>query len=175
LPYAQVPNLTPSRHRRQGDCRAAEAHQEASHDAAHHDDNRHDFDPGSTTPSGFVGPAEAYPNPQLTPGTMNPAVTQANITQNICKVGWSTSTVRDTQSTPAEKNTTYQTYGIPHPTNNSGANQTCELDHLISIENGGGDGLKNIWPECGPANVALAKRFQDERRRRKLRAQRHPF
>lgn len=113
----------------------------------------------NTPISGFLGKPEMYPNPTLTPGATNPDVTQDSIAENICKIGWSTKTVRDTQTTPAEKATTYNTYGIPHPKNNSGANQTCELDHLISIENGGADSLDNIWPECGPAGVPLAKRY----------------
>jgi hypothetical protein len=109
--------------------------------------------------SSFVGQPALYPDPKLTPGATNPDVTQANIAENICKIGWSTKEVRDTQTTPAQKTTTYKTYGIPHPKNNTGANQVCELDHLISIENGGADSLDNIWPECGPDGVPLAKRY----------------
>ena len=114
---------------------------------------------GGTATTTFVGAHEMYSDRKLTPGATNPAVTQDNISQNICKLGWSTGLVRDTQSTPAEKATTYKAYGIPHPKSNTGPNQTCELDHLISIENGGADSLDNIWPECGPANVLLAKRY----------------
>ena len=114
---------------------------------------------GSAATTGRAGPSEAYADPKLTPGATNPAVTQANIAQNICKIGWSTGSLRDTQTTPAQKATTYAAYGIPHPKNNTGPNQTCELDHLISIENGGADTLNNIWPECGPANITIAKRY----------------
>lgn len=42
---------------------------------------------------------------------------------------------------------------------NTGRTQTCELDHLISIELGGADTLDNIWPQCGPRGVVLPKRF----------------
>jgi len=45
------------------------------------------------------------------------------------------------------------------PTNNKGANQTCELDHLVSLELGGSDTLDNIWPQCGPAGAVLRARF----------------
>lgn len=34
-----------------------------------------------------------------------------------------------------------------------------ELDHLISLGLGGADTLDNIWPQCGPKGVALAKRY----------------
>jgi hypothetical protein len=48
---------------------------------------------------------------------------------------------------------------IKHPKNNTGSTQTCELDHLVSIELGGADTLDNIWPQCGPSRVILAKRY----------------
>ena len=82
------------------------------------------------------------PDPALTPGEVNPAITQSNIAETICNKAWSTGSVRDTVSSEEQKAKTYLTYHIPHPTNNTGQNQTCELDHLISIENGGGDGLR---------------------------------
>jgi hypothetical protein len=34
--------------------------------------------------------------------------------------------------------------------NNTGSNQKCELDHLISLEIGSADDLSNIWPQCSP-------------------------
>jgi hypothetical protein len=37
--------------------------------------------------------------------------------------------------------------------------QTCELDHLISLELGGADTLDNIWPQCGPPGRVLRERF----------------
>jgi hypothetical protein len=62
-------------------------------------------------------------------------------------------------TTAHEKAATYGWYNIPHPSHNTGANQTCELDHLVSLELGGADSLINLWPECGPDGVALAERF----------------
>ena len=92
------------------------------------------------------GPPEAYARPDLTPGSVNPDFTQENIATTLCSKKWGTDSVRNTDTTESEKAKTYTTYDIPHPKNNTGANQTCELDHLISLENGGGDGLDNIWP-----------------------------
>jgi hypothetical protein len=48
----------------------------------------------------------------------------------------------------------------PH---NSGENQICELDHVISLELGGADTLDNISPQCGPSGVALRERFFKEK------------
>ena len=54
-------------------------------------------------------------------------------------------------------------YNLPHPSNNSGEAQICELDHLISLELGGADTLDNIWPQCGPSGVSLPQRFFKEK------------
>jgi hypothetical protein len=111
------------------------------------------------TPVEQLRELKILPDPNLTPGETNSDVTQDNIGDTICSKSFSTGSVRDTESTPHQKASTYDTYHVPHPQNNTGANQTCELDHLISLENGGGDGLDNIWPECGPANVSLNQRW----------------
>jgi hypothetical protein len=104
-----------------------------------------------------------YPNRFITPGETNPAITQATIGQTICSKHWSTKSVRDTQSTPAQKAGQYAAYHIVKPKQNSGQNQTCELDHLVSLELGGSDSLANIWPECGPAGVPLNQRYFKEK------------
>lgn len=115
----------------------------------------------------FQSPSPVYsgiadvrlPDPKLTPGATNPTITDSNVDQTICSKDFRTGSVRDAQSSAAQKNTTYALYKIPHPANNTGANQTCELDHLISLELGGSDALVNIWPECGPAGVPLKQRY----------------
>ena len=112
-----------------------------------------------SVPEGYAGKAGMYPDPDITPGDTNPDVTQDSIQRNVCKIGWSTSSVRNTATTEEDKAKTYDNYGIPHPKNNEGPNQVCELDHLISIENGGSDSIKNIWPQCGPGGVLLPKRY----------------
>jgi hypothetical protein len=70
-----------------------------------------------------------------------------------------TSCVRDGASTAGEKNKTYDWYAIKQPAHNVGKTQTCELDHLISIELGGADTVDNIWPQCGPKGVVRARRY----------------
>jgi hypothetical protein len=51
------------------------------------------------------------------------------------------------------KGKTYASYGIARPNNNTGASQTCELDHVVPLEIGGADTIDNIWPQCGPKSV----------------------
>jgi hypothetical protein len=95
------------------------------------------------------------PDPQCTPGATNPTLT-AKVLQNP---DFRTGCVRDNATTAGQKAQTYQWYSTPHPKDNKGVKQTCELDHLISLELGGADTLDNIWPQCGPKGVVLKSRF----------------
>jgi hypothetical protein len=97
-----------------------------------------------------AGPDKMYPNPTLTPGAINPEITQSNIAQTICHKGWKTGTERDKTTSEAQKEKTYKSYNITPPPHDTGQDQECELDHLISLENGGADSIENIWPQCGP-------------------------
>ncbi len=95
------------------------------------------------------------PDPACTPGAVNPTVT----TEVLQNPSFRTICVRSQATTESQKASTYQFYGIPHPPQNTGAHQTCELDHLISLELGGADTLDNIWPQCGPDGVTLSERY----------------
>jgi hypothetical protein len=95
------------------------------------------------------------PDPQCTPGGINPSVT----TDVITNPAWRTECVRNCQSTESEKHVTYRWYGMREPPDNMGENQVCELDHLVPLELGGADALGNIWPQCGPGGVALDARY----------------
>jgi len=95
------------------------------------------------------------PDPKCTPGAINPSVT----VQILKDPSFRTACLRDCVTTESDKFVTYGQYGIPHPKNNQGANQVCELDHLVPLELGGADTLDNIWPQCGPNQVTLAKRY----------------
>jgi hypothetical protein len=87
-------------------------------------------------------PDTVLPDPTCTPGGIDPAVTQANLSTTICKSGY-TSTVRPPSSqTSKAKRAQYAAYGIP-------ANTTSELDHLVSLELGGNNDIANLWPEAG--------------------------
>lgn len=95
------------------------------------------------------------PDPACTPGAINPTVTIEVLQDKKFR----TTCIRDGATTAKQKNSTYGWYSIKHPAKNTGATQTCELDHLISLELGGADTLENIWPQCGPKGVKLVKRY----------------
>jgi len=99
------------------------------------------------------------PDPTCTPGASNPTLTIEVLKDRR----FSTSCVRDAATGQQEKAVTYDWYNLPHPSNNSGQNQICELDHLISLEMGGADTLDNVWPQCGPPGVLLPQRFFKEK------------
>lgn len=95
-----------------------------------------------------VGAARAadlryLPDPVMTPGVANPAVTQDNIHETICVSGW-TKTVRPPVSyTNKLKREQMEAYGY------AGMDpRSMEEDHAISIELGGSPtDPKNLWPE----------------------------
>lgn len=73
------------------------------------------------------------PNPALTPGTFDPTAT----VDKICKKGY-TATVRHV--TEAQRYLVFNEYGLQR----SG---DYEVDHLISLELGGSNDTKNLWPQ----------------------------
>ena len=85
----------------------------------------------------------ALPDPACTPGALNPAVTQTNIAQTICRKGW-TATIRPPVTfTEALKRRQLVEYG-----QKGKSLSLWEEDHLLPLELGGspGDPL-NLWPE----------------------------
>jgi hypothetical protein len=86
----------------------------------------------------------ARPDPHCTPGTLNPAVRQANIEQTICRSGW-TATVRPPERiTEAEKRLSLRAYGDRRPI------WDYEYDHFVPLELGGAtNDRRNLWPEPG--------------------------
>jgi len=98
-----------------------------------------------------------YPVPDAgcTPGAINPSLTLTVLRD----ARFRTACVRDKTSTPTEKEKTYLAYAASKPHPNAGLAQVCELDHLVSLELGGSDGVDNIWPQCGPASVMHDERY----------------
>jgi hypothetical protein len=84
-------------------------------------------------------------SPTLTPGALNPDVTQANIHSTICVTGW-TATIRPPpEYTDALKLKQIREYG------ETGSPSAYEEDHLISLELGGAPrDPRNLWPEPRP-------------------------
>jgi len=83
-------------------------------------------------------------DPRCTPGSIDPAVTQADIYSTICKSGY-TKTVRppESQTERFKFDVAYPAYGDPH-------SEKTELDHLVSLELGGSNDAANLWPEYPP-------------------------
>jgi hypothetical protein len=84
-------------------------------------------------------------SPALTPGALNPDVTQETIGSTICVQGW-TRTVRPPSSyTHALELRQMRAYGESGPTTG------YQEDHFISLELGGAPtDPRNLWPEPQP-------------------------
>jgi len=92
------------------------------------------------------------PDPKLTPGDPLPNVT----TEMVSKPGYAKS-VRDVPE--SEKQKVFAEYGITH----HGPGE-YEVDHLISLELGGSNDIKNLWPEPyhGAWNAHLKDRLENK-------------
>ena len=102
-------------------------------------------DPGKVTgtvPASCHTGAGPTPDPTCTPGAIDPAVTQQNIATTICRSNYTTTVRPSTSQTDKVKAEMYKAYGIKSGT-------TSELDHLVSLELGGSNDVKNLWPEVG--------------------------
>jgi hypothetical protein len=90
-----------------------------------------------------LGPAPA--SWTLTPGVLNPDVTQATIAETICKQGW-TKTIRPPSDYTTElKRKQMRAYG------RAGSLSGFQEDHLISLELGGHPtDPRNLWPQPYP-------------------------
>jgi len=94
-------------------------------------------------PTTRQGDTSIYPVATFTPGKADPTVTQANLADNICNKAWSTESVRPATSvTNKIKVETMKDYGYTDAANH------YELDHLLSLQNGGcPDCKENLWPQ----------------------------
>jgi hypothetical protein len=113
------------------------------------------FSPGPTgisapTPSASMARLPGEPEPALTPGALNPSVTQATIGSTICVSGW-TDTIRPpTKYTNDLKVTQIAQYGYADTSLAS-----YEEDHLISLQLGGNPtDPRNLWPQ--PYTISLS-------------------
>ena len=81
----------------------------------------------------------------LTPGVVNPDVTQATIRTTICVPGFSRSIRPPSDYTSRLKSEQIRAYGL------SGSPSRFQEDHLISLELGGHPtDPRNLWPEPYP-------------------------
>jgi hypothetical protein len=106
--------------------------------------------------SGAAGAGALLASPTLTPGALNPGVTQSTIRTTICVRGW-TRTVRPPSSyTSALKREQLRRFGLRGPPS------AYQEDHLISLELGGSPtDPRNLWPEPYP-RAAGVDRVENE-------------
>jgi hypothetical protein len=89
--------------------------------------------------------SHGLPDPNCTPGAVDPAVTQANIASTICRTGYTTIVRPPTSYTEPIKERQLAAYGDYAGHRAS----SYEEDHLISLELGGSPRApRNLWPEA---------------------------
>ena len=85
----------------------------------------------------------SVPNPNYTPGAINPMVTQENISQTICVRGWTKTIRTDMGYTESLKRQQIVAFGYGDRNL-----RDYEEDHLIPLELGGAPtDQRNLWPE----------------------------
>jgi hypothetical protein len=110
---------------------------------------------------GAAGPYNensGLPNLALTPGLVNPNVTQANIRSTICVLGW-TKTVRPpvTYTNALKYSQLHSGYNLDGDTNM----KNYEEDHIVPLEVGGHPSdPRNLFPE--PRNIRLSSYLKDQ-------------
>jgi hypothetical protein len=98
------------------------------------------------------GPAPVLASASLTPGSLNPEVTQATIGSTICVRGW-TATVRP----PSSYTSQLKLRQMPQY-DETGPPSAYQEDHLISLELGGNPtDPGNLWPEPYPRAADVDK------------------
>jgi hypothetical protein len=102
------------------------------------------------------------PNKALTPGAIDPRVTQSNIRSTICVIGY-TRTVRPPVSytSPLKRSQLNSGYNVGGDT----SLRDYEEDHLVPLEVGGSpSNVKNLWPEprFGTYNAAMKDQLENK-------------
>jgi hypothetical protein len=85
--------------------------------------------------------AAELPNAKLTPGDPNPVLTQ----KKICAPEFRTGPFRKVPASLKAK--VYAAYGMKNHKGACAGKEGCELDHLESLEIGGSNSAKNLWPQ----------------------------
>jgi hypothetical protein len=92
----------------------------------------------------------------LTPGVVNPAVTQATLRTTVCRKGWTRTVRPPTSYTNALKLRQMRALGLRGPPS------AYQEDHLVSLELGGNPtDPRNLWPEPYP-RAAEVDRIENE-------------
>lgn len=81
------------------------------------------------------------PDPRCTPGAIDPAITQANLTTTICKTGWRDNAYPAVAVDNQMRIDSARSYGLP-------PDYEGEYDHLVSRMLGGSsEDARNRWPQ----------------------------
>ena len=80
------------------------------------------------------------PDPSCTPGAIDPAVTQDNLKQTICRSGYTSEVRAPSSQTSKMKVESTKQYGMTY-------DDKAEYDHLISLQLGGTNSTSNLWVE----------------------------
>ena len=115
-------------------------------------------------PAGVAAIPQSYlPNVKVTPGLINPLVTQKNIHSTICVPGYSAS-IRPINSY-TRKLKISQLNSYPYSAYGSRDTRKFEEDHLISLELGGNPSSSlNLWPEPwgGPYGARVKDKVENK-------------
>ncbi|KAJ7212321.1 hypothetical protein O6H91_Y477200 [Diphasiastrum complanatum] len=97
-----------------------------------------------------------YPDPELTPGS----VQETDYTV-FCQPGWAS---RHRHVTESVREEVYSSYGLPGGDHTGYCSDSCELDHLISLELGGSNEPTNLWPESytGEWNAHVKDKLENQ-------------
>lgn len=107
----------------------------------------HSYSSDRSSDETVFGLDRALPNPQITPGALNPAVTQATIRETVCIPGYAASIRPPEEYTEQLKRRQLREYGY-----SDYRLSAYEEDHLVAIGLGGSPTSPlNEWPE--PHNV----------------------
>ena len=102
--------------------------------------------------------ASDLPDPRLTPGAINPDVTQENIQRTICVKGFAKTIRPPANFTNKLKKQQIQQYGYVDKDP-----RLYEEDHLLALSIGGAPwDKKNLWPEPRNSEWGAAKKDQLE-------------
>jgi hypothetical protein len=95
---------------------------------------------GPVVLAGAIGskPVQGLPDRAMTPGAVDPLVTLAD----LCPVAH---TARR-EVTTYQKNIVFAEYGIERDADGNRIGGPYKLDHLISLDLGGSNELRNLWP-----------------------------
>jgi hypothetical protein len=92
------------------------------------------------------------PEARLTPGDVSPLTSE-----ELCDSGFTTRSVRHVST--ALRKAVFAEYGIPWE-----EHALYEVDHLIPLEAGGSNDIKNLWPELRSGNWNSYKKDRLENR-----------